>query len=68
MQQVTNRVLRLKGTEEKVGIRRDAIYARIRKGKFPKPVKLGDRATGWLESELDEWIAQRAGERDGQGV
>jgi len=26
---------------------------------FPKPVPLGPRAVGWLESEVSEWIAGR---------
>jgi predicted DNA-binding transcriptional regulator AlpA len=32
-------------------------------GKFSRPIPLGVRAVGWLESELDEWIAARASER-----
>jgi len=26
-------------------------------GAFPKPVPLGLRAVGWLESDVSEWIA-----------
>jgi len=28
-------------------------------GKFPEPVNIGPRAVGWIESEIDEWIAER---------
>jgi predicted DNA-binding transcriptional regulator AlpA len=28
-------------------------------GVFPKPVPLGPRAVGWLESDVSEWIAGR---------
>ncbi len=32
-----------------------------RDGKFPKRRKLGPRRVGWLESEVQDWINQRAG-------
>lgn len=35
----------------------------IKVGKFPKPVKVGSR-NAWLESEIDQWIADRIVERD----
>jgi prophage regulatory protein len=33
-------------------------------GKFPKRIRLGDNRVGWLESEIDDWIAQKILERD----
>lgn len=60
----SSRVLRLKATENKVGLKRDSIYRLAKIGKFPKPVKISERATGWLEHELDEYIAARAAARD----
>jgi predicted DNA-binding transcriptional regulator AlpA len=30
---------------------------------FPKPVKIGNK-NAWIESEIDEWIAERVRERD----
>ena len=38
-----------------------------RAGKFPKPLALGVRARGWLISELDDFLAQRAAERNVDG-
>ncbi len=32
--------------------------------KFPKRVKLGASAVGWVESEIQDWIAARISERD----
>jgi len=26
---------------------------------FPEPISLGARSAGWIESEIDAWIAQR---------
>lgn len=65
MQTTTARVLRLKATENKVGLKRDTIYRLAREGHFPKPIKIADRATGWLEHELDAFIATRAAARGG---
>ena len=28
-------------------------------GSFPKPVRLGARAIGWIESEVDAWIREQ---------
>ena len=35
-----------------------------RAGKFPKRVALGVARHGWLETEIDEWIAGRVAARD----
>ena len=52
----------------KVALGRTSIYAGIAAGTFPKPVKSGKRSL-WVESEVDQWIADRIAERDmGQNV
>ena len=40
------------------------IWRKEKAGKFPKRIKLGDRAIAWIESEIDGWLAERAAERD----
>jgi len=35
---------------------RSTIYKKIKEGTFPKPLKLGPRASGWLAHEIQEWI------------
>jgi predicted DNA-binding transcriptional regulator AlpA len=32
-------------------------------GSFPKQIALGIRAVGWLESEIDQWLALRISAR-----
>ena len=51
-------ILRLPAVIAKTGLRRSAIYIRIKQGEF-RPVQLGSRAIGFLESEIDAWIATR---------
>jgi len=32
---------------------------RMSEGAFPEPISLGARSVGWIESEINAWIAQR---------
>ena len=48
-----------KQVETRTGLSRSTIYQYIKDGVFPKPVPLGPRAVGWLESDVSEWIAAR---------
>ena len=50
-------VLRLKQVEARTGLKKSSIYKKSAEGTFPSQVKLGVRAVGWIESEIDEWIA-----------
>ncbi|MXW09600.1 MAG: AlpA family transcriptional regulator [Gammaproteobacteria bacterium] len=60
------RILRLPEVQRRTGLSRSTIYVRLEQGRFPKPVSLGARAVGWIESEVDEWIRERIAEsRDG---
>jgi prophage regulatory protein len=54
------RILRLKEVMSTVGLGRAAIYQMQREGKFPKPVKIGVRAVGWVAEDVLAWIARRA--------
>ncbi len=50
-------ILRRKRVEARTGLSRSTIYERIKTGTFPAPVSIGARAVGWLESEVDSWLA-----------
>jgi prophage regulatory protein len=59
------RILRLPEVITKTGMSRDTIYRLGRLNKFPRPLSLtGARASGWLETEVDEFIRTRVVERD----
>ncbi len=50
-------ILRLPAVKARTGLSRSTIYLRISRGQFPKQVTLGgERAVGWLESEIDSYI------------
>jgi prophage regulatory protein len=49
------------------GIRWTRVHlARLtRLNKFPKPVKPGEQTVAWIEGEIDQWLEDRAAEREG---
>jgi prophage regulatory protein len=53
---MSKRVLRLRGVEDKTGLRHSAIYKKVAEGTFPKPFPLSAKARGWLEEDVDAWI------------
>jgi prophage regulatory protein len=58
------RILRLPAVEAKTGLKHTAIYERISKGTFPRPIPLGRQARGFIESEVDDWIKRQIAKRD----
>ncbi|UXJ50860.1 helix-turn-helix transcriptional regulator [Pseudomonas citronellolis] len=58
------RIIRLKEVMGSTGLARSTVYKYVSEGVFPKPVSLGDRCVGWLESEVHNWILERVEERD----
>ena len=45
--------------EKWLGVSRSWIYAQMRAGRFPEPLKIGKRAVRWRVSDLEEWINSR---------
>ena len=56
------RIIRLRELMLRVGLSRSTIYDRINPRSarydenFPKPIKIGMSAIGWVESSVDQWI------------
>jgi|OpeIllAssembly_1097287.scaffolds.fasta_scaffold2374680_1 prophage regulatory protein len=59
------RVLRLPEVLLRTGKRRTSLLQAVRRGDFPRPIHLGPRAIGFVESEVEAWIDARMVERDG---
>lgn len=51
------RFMRLAEVIECTGISQKSIYRKMKTGEFPQNVNLGGRNVGWLESEIDQWMA-----------
>ncbi|WP_394168954.1 AlpA family transcriptional regulator [Saccharospirillum alexandrii] len=58
------RILRLKDVMEQTGLARSTVYKSIDAGTFPKPVPLGGRSVGWIDSEIIGWIEDKVKIRD----
>lgn len=58
------RIIRLSEVLANTGLARSTLYKYVADGAFPKPVSLGDRAVGWVESEIQDWVLARIEERD----
>ena len=56
---MAHHILRLPAVKACIGLSRSTIYLRIAEGTFPKPVPLGARAVGWLQSDIEEWLHQQ---------
>ena len=55
------KIFRLKNVVEETGLSRSTIYRLFNAGKFPRPIKLSERAIGWHESVIQHWIDEQAG-------
>jgi prophage regulatory protein len=56
---MTHTILRFPAVQAAIGLSRSTIYLWIAEGTFPRPVSLGARAVGWLQSDVEEWLRQR---------
>lgn len=53
------RVLTRDEVTERLGIGRTTLWRWERDGRFPSRRQLGPSRVGWLESEVDAWLASR---------
>lgn len=63
------RILRMKQLIERTQLSRATVYLRMKDDPtFPGKIKLGARSIGFLECEVDAWIAARANARAVESV
>lgn len=53
------KIIRRPEVEARIGLSRSTIYSMMDKGEFPRPIKLGRKAVGWLESDINDWLESR---------
>jgi prophage regulatory protein len=63
-----NRLIKLSEVMALTGLSRSHTYALAKQGQFPKPIKLTERSSAWVEAEVQEWIESRISARDGEVV
>ena len=62
---MTESILRLPEVIARTGLSRSTIYSHIKDGSFPAQISLGERACGWIESEISTWVESRIAESRG---
>lgn len=53
------KILKISDLKSITGLSRSSIYRASADGSFPRPIKLGQRSSGWLKSEIDDWLTER---------
>jgi prophage regulatory protein len=62
------RLLKLPEVLRRTGLSRSAVYEKIKRQELKRPVPLGGRAVGFVESEVEAWVTQRIAARDALAV
>lgn len=57
-------ILRRDAVERLTGLSKTTLYDLMSKRDFPRPIKLGARAVGWLERDIAAWQASRVEARE----
>lgn len=58
-----DKILRRPAVKSRTGLSTTALYELMKKGDFPKSIKLGgsnSRSVGWRERDIQQWIDQQA--------
>lgn len=64
-----SKLLKISEVSEWLGISRSTIYKWINEGRFPEPIKFGERdrarvAARWEEKAIAQWLEERRRETD----
>lgn len=56
---MAQQVLKLVEVKKTTALSGSTIYRLISQGDFPRQIKLSERSSGWLQSEVDQWLQER---------
>ncbi|MEW4982969.1 MAG: AlpA family transcriptional regulator [Cycloclasticus sp.] len=56
---MSEQILKLPEVTKVTGLARSTIYKLISENNFPKQIKLTTFSSGWIKSEVDQWIDER---------
>lgn len=59
---MSTKFIRLREVLALTGLKESTMYALAKAGRFPSPVKLGARASAWVQAEVDTWMETRVRE------
>ena len=55
----TERFLKLSDVTRQVGLGKTFVYNEVQAGRFPRPVKIGARASRWRLSDINKWMDEQ---------
>jgi len=58
-------IIKLTKVKELTTFSSATVYRLIKKGEFPKQIKLSERSSGWLMSEVEQWLDNKIDTRSG---
>jgi prophage regulatory protein len=53
------KLYRVKDLLTQIRMSRSSIWAGVKAGTFPKPIRIGSRSVAWTQQQLDDWLASR---------
>lgn len=56
---MSSRLIRIPEVQHRTGYAKSSIYRMVNADEFPAPIKIGARASAWLESEIEDWITAK---------
>lgn len=56
---MSQQILKLSEVKLITGLSGSSIYRGAANGTFPKPIKLSERSSGWIKSEIELWLQER---------
>jgi prophage regulatory protein len=56
MESESLKLLRLPEVVQVTGLPRGTVYWKLKRGEFPKPVKIGPKAVAWRSDQVQAWI------------
>ena len=64
---ITDPVLKLPRVQELTSLPVSTLYAWVKQGRFPAPVKLGLRSVAWRLSDVQNWLDSRVSTQVNEG-
>ena len=58
------KLLKLFQVAEQLNVCKSQVYNLVKQGYLPKPIKIGKRGSGWLQSDIDSWFKSKIEERE----
>lgn len=56
---MTEQILKLSEVKLMTGLSASSIYRGVSASTFPSQIKLSERSSGWLKSEVEQWLKKR---------